>query len=257
MAESILGLSVQSQGSSGAPLVFIAGPPLGIAIFEQVQRRLGDRRSIAVELTSLGEPATLTNLSRRLQQLCSETGAAGVVAHGLAVPVGLRLEGLPVYISNGPAVQLDPLMRSLALMGPRALSRLLKPELLTRWLASSAGLRRAVSNPYVMDRDTVVRVTEGVVSSAERRRAAAEWICSLASEDLGQWSVDASQVSAIWGDSDPLYPVAPLRKVLSERGGQAPSVILGGRLMHPEERPWELADRVVDAEKGYTATQMS
>ena len=44
-----------------------------------------------------------------------------------------------------------------------------------RWLSSSFGLRRTVNNPYVMDRDIVVMLTERLAESAENREVAAAW----------------------------------------------------------------------------------
>lgn len=256
MDTTIAGLSVRAQGNTGAPILMVAGPPIGAIVFDQVQRRLAPRRTVAVELVQTPPAeASLEGLARRLAQVVEETKASAVLAHGLAVPVAMRLQGVRVYISNGPIQKPEVRLRSLATAGQSTLAQLvLQPGLATRWMASSAGLRRAVVNPYVMDRDTVVRISEAVLASAETRQTASAWI-KAAGGDVGSgWAVDISEVFGIWGDSDPLYPVAQLRKVLKGPSANAPSIIPGGRNMHLIERPWELADRVAECEERLTAT---
>lgn len=256
MDTQIAGLSVRREGSAGAPILLVAGPPLGACVFEHVQRRLAPRRSIAVELVQTpSSEASLEGLSAKMNAVAEATGASAVVAHGLAVPVALRMRGVRVYVSNGPLQQAEAASAGLASAGQSTLAQLiLQPALARRWMASSAGLRRAVVNPYVMDRDTVVRLSEAVLSSAETRKTASAWIRAVTGELGSDWVVDRSEVYGIWGDSDPLYPLAQLRKALAGPGGNAPSVIPGGRNMHLVERPWELADRVLEQEMVLTAT---
>jgi hypothetical protein len=217
---------------------------------------MAPRRSIAVELVQVPiAQASLSGLAAKMDEVVRATGASAVVAHGLAVPVAMRLKGVRVYVSNGPLQPADPVLRGLASAGQSTLAKLiLQPALALRWMSSSAGLRRTVVNPYVMDRDTVVRLSEAVLATAETRKCAASWI-KAASVDVDQdWAVDRSEVFGIWGDSDPLYPLGQLRKALSGPGANAPSVIPGGRNMHLVERPWELADRVMERELALTAT---
>ena len=252
----IAGLSVHAQGTTGSPILLITGPPLGAVVFEHVQRRMAPRRSIAVELVEIprGE-ASLEGLAARMNQVVRETQATAVVAHGLAVPVAMRMKGVRVYVSNGPLSAPDAVLRSLASAGQSTLAQLiLQPALALRWMASSAGLRRAVVNPYVMDRDTVVRLSAAVMRSAETRATASAWIRACSSGVDQQWSVELSEVFGIWGDSDPLYPLAQLRNALSGPGANLPNVIPGGRNMHLVERPWELADRVMEREAALATT---
>ncbi|MCP4804078.1 MAG: hypothetical protein GY913_04215 [Proteobacteria bacterium] len=197
--------------------------------------------SLALELLLAGRGGRLDDLASVVQHVAAETGATTVVAHGTAVPVALRLRGLSLVILNGPTERIDTVTATLGRLGPSLLERLvLRRSLLDRWLASSAGLRRLVANPYAMDRDIVVALSRPMTSSSTARRAAAEWICDVA----GSGAVAAPEspdISGIWGDHDPLYPVSEaLRVVPRERL----SIVPGGRHLFPEERPWELADRL-------------
>jgi len=252
----IAGLNVHAQGSIGAPILLITGPPLGALVFEHVQRRMAPRRSIAVELVQIPiAQANLKGLVAKMDEVVAASGASAVVAHGLAVPVAMRMQGVRVYISNGPLQRPDTVMRGLTSAGQSTLAQLiLQPNLALRWMSSSAGLRRAVVNPYVMDRDTVVRLSEAVLSTAESRKSAASWIKAVAADLEQDWVVKASEVFGIWGDSDPLYPLGQLRKALVGPGANTLSIIPGGRNMHVVERPWELADRVMEREEALPTT---
>ena len=252
----IAGLNVHAQGSVGAPILLITGPPLGAVVFEHVQRRMAPRRSIAVELVQVPiAQANLKGLVAKMDEVVAASGASAVVAHGLAVPVAMRMKGVRVYVSNGPLQQPDPVMRGLTSAGQSTLAQLiLQPGLALRWMYSSAGLRRAVVNPYVMDRDTVVRLSEAVLATPETRKSAASWIRSVSAGLDQDWAVENSEVFGIWGDSDPLYPLGQLRKALGGPGANALSIIPGGRNMHVVERPWELADRVMERELALSTT---
>jgi hypothetical protein len=254
--KQIAGLNVHTQGSVGAPILLIAGPPLGAIVFEHVQRRMAPRRSIAVELVQVPiAQANLKGLSAKMDEIVAATGASAVVAHGLAVPIAMRVKGVRVYVSNGPLQHPESVMRGLTSAGQSTLAQLiLQPALALRWMSSSAGLRRAVVNPYVMDRDTVVRLSQAVLATAETRKSAASWIKDVSAGIDQNWVVESSEVFGIWGDSDPLYPLGQLRKALGGPGANPPSVIPGGRNMHLVERPWELADRVMERELALAAT---
>ena len=104
-------------------------------------------------------------------------------------------------------------------------------------MASSVGFRRAVVNPYVMDKETVDRLSESFLSSPESRSLTAAWLKGLSGLLPVELPVD-KKVVALWGDSDPLYPV----ESLPQSGSMELLPIPGGRFMHPQERPWEMAD---------------
>ena len=136
----------------------------------------------------------------------------------------------------------DLIVSGLSRLGETVLARtVLRPGFATRWLGSSGGLRRTVANPYVMDHDIVVMLTEAVLHSRESRRSAASWMAGVGTM-VPATNPKPELISAIWGDHDPLYPLAEAESLVpSERL----LVIPGGRYFHPEERPWETADRLL------------
>lgn len=189
-----------------------------------------------------GLPAALEALRAEVER----SGASAVFGHGLAVPLVLSLEGVTRVITNGPIARLDPFAAALASIPQFALSELLRPTAFQAWLRSSAGLRRAVANPYVMDRDTVAMLTDPVLGSRVSRSGAARWLRELPDWlDEGHISLDG--VVALWGDADPLYPIDPVLEAIDGAPGARLRVIEGGRHLHPEERPWAVSDLLADA----------
>ncbi|MCK6516402.1 alpha/beta hydrolase [Myxococcota bacterium] len=236
------------HGTEGPPVALVSGPPFGAALFREVQRRLAPRRTVAITLRA-PDAQGLPDLSASLAALLTDVGARRLVAHGLAVPVALGLpEGLldALVLTNGPITRVDPVARALGALGGAgatraALTTLLRPRPLNAWLASSLGLRRAVVNPYTMERDIVALVTAAWTGDAAARLGAARWFAALAAPLPTSGPKNAS-LTLIWGDHDPLYPLAQAEAAL----GFAPNAQLhripGGQHLHPEERPWELAD---------------
>lgn len=232
----------RTQGSQGPPIVFVTGPPTGAALFRRVQERLEPRHTVAIELIGQSAPTTLPALVAQLE--AASEGAALVVAHGLAVPVALSADLPALLVTNGPISQLDRVSRGLARLPERVLAdTVLRPEVVQRWLSSSAGLRRTVANPYVMDRDIVVMLTQAMTESAESRRSAAQWLRATA-DALPIEHSRTRVISALWGDDDVLYPLGEARRALAALGCDAVQTVSGARHHHPEERPWELADAV-------------
>lgn len=238
------------HGAEGPLLALVSGPPFGAALFREVQRRLAPRRTAAITLRAPdadGLPALSVSLAGLLQEL----GARGLVAHGLAVPVALGLpDGLldALVLTNGPVTKVDPVARALGALGRGGASRagltaLMRPRPLNAWLASSLGLRRAVVNPYTMERDIVALVTAAWTSSPGARVAAARWLTALGGP-LPTRAPRTTSLTVIWGDHDPLYPYAQAEAVLAFAPHAELLRVPGGQHLHPEERPWELADRL-------------
>ena len=97
-------------------------------------------------------------------------------------------------------------------------------------------------NPYVMDHDMAVTLSAPWGSSAAARTLAATWVRelgALVASEIGE----VSEISAIWGDGDVLYPVAEARRVVPE---ERLRTVPGGRHLHPVERPWAFADALVE-----------
>ncbi|MDP2312786.1 MAG: alpha/beta hydrolase [Pseudomonadota bacterium] len=175
-----------------------------------------------------------------------------LVAHGLAVPAAiaaaLATPPVALVLCNGPLRALDPVTRMLArACATRAGAAVTQRTLLQRrawigWLASSAGLRRAVVNPYVMDHDTVAALCGPLVDTAAGRAAVATYLGSLVS--LPDPRALRCPVLLLWGDADPLYPMAEAAFLEAGISTVEHRAVPGGQHVHPVERPWEMADRL-------------
>lgn len=248
-AENVIaGCPVTVWGSEGKAIVLVTGPPAGRWIFEAVQRRMAPLRTVAVDLVPVAEEPSPGPLPvRLLADVVGALGARAVCAHGLAVPVALALSAdvVPLLVvTNGPIRELDPVSRALSATPDALLRALFRPAVLRRWLWSSLGLRRLVANPYVMDRDTVVALSDAWVRGAAERALAARWLAGLRVFPPVAPRT-ARQIAAIWGDSDPLYPTRGLDAVRPTDGALQVMPVPGGRAFHPLERPWALADALV------------
>jgi pimeloyl-ACP methyl ester carboxylesterase len=225
--------------------LLLSGPPFGPTLWEGVRARLGSGKATSILDFGAGGPTS------RGRALASDAPpGAVIVAHGSAVPaVVVAASASPaslrgVVLVNGPVTRVDPVSRALAaiLSAPGGTS-LLRPRPWLRWLASSAGLRRAVVNPYVMDRDTVAAVCGPVVGSGEGRAAAAAYLRAL-SEPLPDPRSIAVPTLAAWGDDDALYPASEADFLESSVADCRHVRVPGGKHLHPIERPWALADAV-------------
>lgn len=245
-------------------VLLVAAPPASSAMWSDVVHRLTTHgiRSRPIELW---EPvpidATVAGLAARLvEEIESTDGEVIVVAHGTALPIAraaaaaTRLAGL--VLTNGPIEALDPATRTLAGLArsPRALAAtLLQPAAWTRWLASSAGMRRTVVNPYVMDRDTVVALTTPYTRTSDHRAAAARFLRDLRSI-APPGAPQTARTLLVWGDEDPLYPAALIDTARARIPGIQVAEVPGGQHLHPIERPWYLADLVAEWWAGERST---
>jgi pimeloyl-ACP methyl ester carboxylesterase len=234
-------------------------------MWDDVVRRLATHglRARAVELWDPvpAEP-TVSGLAERLAgEIRSMDDEVVLVAHGTAVPVAraaaAREPVAGMVLTNGPLTALDPATRTLASLArsPRALaSTLLQPAAWNRWLASSAGMRRTVVNPYVMDRDTVVALTAPYTRTAEHRSAAARFLRDL--RELPTTGAPQSPRNlVVWGDEDPLYPAALTDEARTLIPGVEVAEVPGGQHFHPVERPWYIADVVAEWWAGERSTE--
>lgn len=227
---------------------FVAGPPFGPSLFAGVRERLGV--GVLVDLLDLGPSGG--GWRERGAVLAAQAEGRFVVAHGLAVPAALHAAAVggpaAVLVSNGPVTRLDPVSSALArlLALPGLTEAMLRPSVWLAWLRSSAGLRRAVVNPYVMDRDTVAALCRSRVSTAAARSATAAYLRSLRA-GLPEAAAVRVPTWLVWGDEDGLYPNSEADFLDSTLGGGRRLVVAGGRWAHPVERPWAMADRVETA----------
>lgn len=231
-------------------LLLLAGPPFGSALFRQVQERLGWGEAESV-LALAGPGGDWRTAADAIAARCSAEPTV-VVAHGLAVPAAVaaatRRAPAGLVLMNGPLRRVDPFARALGRIaaapgGAAALSAtVLQPALWLAWLRSSAGLRRAVVNPYVMDRDTVALLCGPLVEAAEGRRSVAAWLRGL--RELPAPGALTAPLLLLWGDGDPLYPSSEAAFLEASVPGARHVAVPGGQHAHPEERPWEVADRL-------------
>jgi pimeloyl-ACP methyl ester carboxylesterase len=235
-------------------LLLVSGPPAGGRLWDDVVERLRHHGQ-PVEVLELFRPVpsdpTVSGLAETIRARADQIeGPVILVAHGTAVPVAWvaanssQLAGL--VLTNGPIASLDPFLRTFCTLArtPRFLaSTLLQPRLLQRWLASSAGLRRTVVNPYVMDHDMVVAVSEAYLDSPEARLAVAHFLRDLPRAIANPPSLETPTL-LLWGDEDRLYPPSTIDKIRHLLVCNTHERISGGQHHHPAERPWEIADRL-------------
>ncbi len=234
-------------------VLLVAGPPGSAVLWSSVRARWeGVLHAEAVELFEpVPADPTVQGLAQRLaDRVASAPRPLAVVAHGTAVPVALAAASLSpparLVLSDGPIHRLDPFTRALASLCrvPRiAANTLLQPAFLERWLSSSAGLRRAVVNPYVMDRDTVVALLAPLVRTPQSRLALARFLGSLPEAVRSPHRFEGPTLLC-WGELDPLYPIQMADEARRWLPRATTVSIPGGQHMHPEERPWEIADQV-------------
>lgn len=237
-------------------VLLVAGPPVSAPLWDDVVRRM-ESLGRKVQVIDLFDPVpddpTVNGLAERLTKAVqSIEGPVVLVGHGTALPVAWKtaeqteLEGL--VLTNGPMTKLDPFLATFCRLAssPRFLtSTLLQPHLLQRWLASSAGLRRTVVNPYVMDHDMVVAVSSSYLKSKTSRMAVATFLNDLprAIQELSKLSIPTM---LLWGDEDRLYPPTTVDSVRHLLPHITHERIPGGQHFHPAERPWEIADRLTN-----------
>jgi pimeloyl-ACP methyl ester carboxylesterase len=246
-AAEVEGTRIHWEGEGDEPVLLVSGPPASGLLFRGVQARLGPLRTGAVDLVAGPAVHEIESLVDRLAAVCVETGARALVAHGLAVPLALHLPAAAVprvIVSNGPLQGLHPIMRALTgLPEPLWERLLLRPGFAGRWLSSSAALRRAVVNPYVMDRATVDALLAELVDDPHARASTACWATQLG-RLLPVRPAAGACLDAVWGDRDRLHPVAGIEGMFQAYAERRLIHIPGGQWLHPEERPWALADAV-------------
>lgn len=230
----------------GRRAVFVSAPPFGPALWDGVRGRLGGG------LTWSPGEAGVTTWTEAADQLAARfgDGRTVLVGHGLAVPavLGAARRGAfgGVVVIDGPVTRVDPLTRLFArLAALPGVAAALRPALVLPLLRSSLGLRRAVRNPYVMDREQVAALCAPAFAAERDRRVAVAWAASVVA-GLPELPGLELPVLALWGREDRLYPTDEAAFVESVcRLGQ--SVQVGGaRLGGLVELPWAFADTLED-----------
>ena len=231
-----------------ADIWLIAGPPFDSAMWNGVAARLkhhGHRTQSWRCLTS-GSGSLASEAEAMGAALDASAVPVVLVAHGTAVPLALQVVHHPqvsaLVISNGQGGKGDRRWLQLLAMPVSQGARWIGAAAQLRALGSSAGLRRSVVNPYVMDHDTVVAVCGPILKDRARSARARAFLRDLRQTTISSLpahprilvcSGDAARKSGEMSFDSPQRPI-----------DQSP--IPGGRFMHPLERPWELADRIHD-----------
>lgn len=215
-------------------------------LFAEVRRRLG--LGAEVELLDPAAPGGWKDRAEVLSERVARAPRPVVaVAHGLALPAVFAASGFAgVLAMDGPITRLDPVSSLLARVAgasPRLLANLVRPGPWVGWLSSSAGLRRAVMNPYAMDRDTVGALAMSRVETAAGRACLVAYLSSLVDPLPGLDGLPP-RAGVCWGGADGLYPASEMDFFVARRPGGFVRVIPGGKLMHPVEQPWAVADAV-------------
>ena len=235
-------------------IICVSGPPFHSTMWAHVEKRL-NTNGVNTESWSLFGTDTGTfdaELAALVAHVARVEGPVVLVGHGLANPlvIAATIAGnvSGIVLTNGPLSQPGRWTRVVHWVSktPRPLTM--------AWLRSSVGLRRLVVNPYVMDRDTTVAVCGPVIEDRHRRRCMARYLASI------KWTApkNGTKVLLCQGDTDPLTCSNHDNFINSFDGWVSADPIPGGRMLHPVERPWELADRVASwTAKSATTTQMS
>jgi hypothetical protein len=236
----------------GPAWVGLAGPPASALLFRHLAAPVV-AAGYSLVLPELFHPAPpdgrVETVAARLAE--AVPGGALLLAHGLALPAALgllaRVPFAGLVVISGPTDVLDPVTRAvggIARHAPRILAWLLRPGLAIPALASSAGLRRTVTNPYAMDRDTVAMLSAPTLATPEHRRVLAEYLGDVAS---GRWRVPSPRlpVLEIRSASDLLYPAMPGFVADVSDPGTEHDVLEEGRFYALEERPWAVAEAVL------------
>jgi pimeloyl-ACP methyl ester carboxylesterase len=224
----------------------LAGPPFGgEPMWEAVVRRWGSSQVRVVDVLALG-----SDVEAASHALANELRDRSVVliAHGTALPVAWRAardgNAAGLVLTNGPLLALDPVARAATAVA-RVAPWSLHPRVAIPALASSLALRRLVVNPYVMDRDTVVALLGRSLDRRETRQRVQKYLRSLAASFEEQATFDGPTL-CVWGDADVLHPAAIADEARRWFRQLRHVAVPGGRLFHPVERPWSLADAVDD-----------
>ena len=157
-----------------------------------------------------------------------------------------------MVLSNGPMGSLAKPIRAActAFSGPAG-AVWSRSSIALSWLSSPAGLRRSVVNPYVWDRDTVVAICGPLFQTSQARTTTRRYLQMLP-EMTEKTPKSQVKTALIWGNTDPFFPSSKLTNLDSDT---TLIEIDGGHHYHPVERPWAMADEMMEwARKNPTTT---
>ena len=219
----------------------ITSPPFGERFWTLVQQRMMHHGYEVSIHTPMEHHYSMEKMVEQLSLVITHNDS--VVAHGLGVPLLLAFANAHrikhAFISNGPLKNLDPLCSTFSKLPLSAQQLYLHPRISFRYFRSSLGMRRSVVNPYVMDEETVSTVCAPLQNAATRKNMAL-YLVEIASFEP-PYKIDAP-LTLIWGDHDLLYPISVCTEIQTRYPHSQRFDIEGGKIFHPIERPWAIAD---------------
>ncbi len=239
-------------------VLLVAGVPFEGSFWELVQHRLTHHGITSDTWTICQHGGSFASERTALHTQIKEKSFDAIVTHGLSAPLVFDVLGdlttdhkCPrIILSNGfltTGVGLSQwILPQIWRLPCTVKQQLLRPTFTLPFLASSAIFRRLVVNPYVMDRATINKLCQKLLSSKDYRTSLCNYF-----QDLEQWrmptftreQLSTIDLHAIWGDGDLLFPLEQL-ETLSLKEHISTRVIPGGAHFHPIERPWSIADAI-------------
>ena len=235
--------------------LFIAGLPFGASFWTDTQQRLDTQNIESHTWTLCANAGSIQHQVAELHRTVEQLNISCIVGHGLALPLILNYAHQhpteQIILSNGMLTSnvglikwLLPRMTSIpSIMG----KFLLSPALSIPLMASSACFRRLVVNPYVMSKEVIKHHTNPQLMDAQYIQHVMEYL-----ESLTDWKCPShlhnGQVHLIWGENDPVFPVDQVQYInhIIEHAPQHTHIIPGGAHFHPVERPWGIADIIIN-----------
>lgn len=233
-------------------ILLLAGVPFEGSFWKDVQARLTQHERSSTTWTLCKDAGSLGEQIQLLKHTVETHNIDTIVAHGLSVPLAIEVSHIStnsrLIVSNGlltPNVGLIRWVLPRLQQIPCTLKRqLLRPSISIPTMASSAAFRRLVINPYVMNRSTLDELTKELLADSNYRIHVSTYLTSLETWKLR--CPNNTDVHAIWGDHDLLFPVEQIEATRT----QIPTLskqtvtISGGAHFHPIERPWSIADEI-------------
>ena len=230
-------------------ILCIPSPPFGAFFWTAVCKRLEDHHQPTKIVTPLLDAENLAQATRLLDdELSSIDDSIILLTHGATLNLGLALATHPkvrgIVLTNG-SVSKPSILAQLGSNIPTSLLKIaLSPRISTSIFSSSLGMRRWVVNPYVMNRDMVVRVCQEFLENRTYRNNALKWVGNNATP-LSEAKQIETPCLSIWGTHDFFHPISErqqLDKILTQHTAID---VPGGRYLHALERPWETADALL------------
>lgn len=236
-------------------ILFVAGLPFGASFWNDAQQRLQHQNLESHTWTLCSEGGSLQQQIEILHRTIQEFNISCIIGHGLALPLLLTYAHQHpverIILSNGMIGTnvglIKWLLPRMASVPTKVGKLLLSPTLATPIMASSACFRRLVVNPYVMSKESIQHLTSPQLIDAQYRQHVMEYL-----QSLSEWKcpshVHNAQVHLAWGENDPIFPIEQVQLInhIVEHAPQHTHIIPGGAHFHPIERPWSLADFIVN-----------